>query len=280
MEKKYYDNEIHKEIKDKDNKDITYFYIEIDKNFDIYVYYYDVDLVSRPIENYNINNMSQYELLHSKSKVCKGLPYYFKSNMSHSDYYDTLIHGNQNNSYVNFSIITNVSGVTKTVPVTKQSLRVRDVKKFWLTKFKAVSFGSYEIPANKILGFNTNDINQIDSELSSNGCDSNDSSDSNTSNDTVSNSSTTSNITTNNHNVYDFFENRKKKYSNLFIGTTNTNVNNISLSGPSSSTSSININSISSNNDVSNNDYDTDNSHNIEVIPRKNKKVCKKKTLL
>ena len=106
--KKYYDNEIYKEIKDKDNKDITYFYIEIDKNFDIYVYYYDVNLVSRPIENYNIN-----KLLHSKSKVCKGLPYYFKSNMSHSDYYDTLIHGNQNNSYVNFSIITNVSGVTK-----------------------------------------------------------------------------------------------------------------------------------------------------------------------
>merc|ERR1712082_136010 len=147
-------------------------------------------------------------------------PYYLKSNMSHSDYFDALVDGNQNNSHVNFSIITNVRGVTKTVPVIKQSLRVRDVKKFWLTKFKGVSFGSYEIPANKRLGFNTNDINQIDSELSSNGCDSNDSSDSNSSNDTVSNT-TTSNTTANNHNVYDFFENRKKKYSNLFITTTN-----------------------------------------------------------
>merc|ERR1712082_388049 len=190
-------------------------------------------------------------------------PYYLKSNMSHSDYFDALVDGNQNNSHVNFSIITNVRGVTKTVSVIKQSLRVRDVKKFWLTKFKGVSFGPYEIPANKRLGFNTNAINQIDSELSSNGCDSNDSSDSSDSsgssssnNDTVSNTTTTSNTTTNNHNVYDFFENRKKKYSNLFIATTNSNVNNISLSGPSTSTSSININSISSSNDVSNNDYD------------------------
>ena len=34
--KKYYDNEIYKKIVGKNNKDITYFYIEIDKNFDIY----------------------------------------------------------------------------------------------------------------------------------------------------------------------------------------------------------------------------------------------------
>merc|ERR1712082_83768 len=184
-------------------------------------------------------------------------PYYLKSNMSHSDYFDALVDGNQNNSHVNFSIITNVRGVTKTVSVIKQSLRVRDVKKFWLTKFKGVSFGSYEIPVNKRLGFNTNAINQIDSELSSNGCDSNDSSDSSdSSGSSSSNNDTVSNTTTSNHNVYDFFENRKKKYSNLFIATTNSNVNNISLSGPSTSTSSININSISSSNDVSNNDYD------------------------
>ena len=36
--KKYYDNEIYNKIKGKDNKDITYFYIEMDKNFDIYIY--------------------------------------------------------------------------------------------------------------------------------------------------------------------------------------------------------------------------------------------------
>ena len=101
------------------------------------------------------------------------------------------------------------------------------MKKFWLTKFKAVSFGSYEIPVNKRLGFNINDINQIDSESSSDDCDSDDSyntNSSNTSNETVSNT------TTSNHNVYDLFQNRKKKYSNLFITSSNINVNNISLS--------------------------------------------------
>ena len=127
--KKYFDNKIYQNICERDNLNTFYFYIELSKNFDIYIYDYDVTIESRPLQNFDITKLSQFELLNMKSKCAKGVPEYLKHDMSHNQYYETLVLNNQNENKIKFDIIRNDRGVTKTMTVDKQSLRVRDVKK-------------------------------------------------------------------------------------------------------------------------------------------------------
>ena len=234
--KKYYDNDIYKTIQNKGYKNATFFYIEIDKEFDIYMYPYYVNTEHRPVQNFNIDKMSQYELLNSKSKIAKGLPEYLKSSMTHNDYYEALIGGNQNDSRVNFNIITNEKGVTKTIPITKVSLRLRDIKKFWLTEFEAVSFGSYKIPFIKRKNFDNLDYSESESSDTSGTSDDDDDDINDNSNNSISDTCSDNENNTNN-DILELFRNRNLKYDHLFSVNTNDGVN-ISNSSSSSSNSS------------------------------------------
>ena len=92
------------------------------------MYKYELDLLTRPINN----TYSYWELLYQKSKTAAGIPFHLRNKMTHKDYYDTLISRNQNNSKIEYNIITNDKGCVKMTPIKRDGLVLKDVKRYWV----------------------------------------------------------------------------------------------------------------------------------------------------
>ena len=118
--KSFYSNDVFNKMKHVTDFKIGdyYYYFEIDKNFDLYIYKYDVNSEYRPIPIKNL--MSDAELLLAKSKTCAGIPHYKSGKITHSDYLDVIQHNRKYLNKIKYQVIKNSNGVTKTVTTKKR----------------------------------------------------------------------------------------------------------------------------------------------------------------
>ena len=215
-EKIYYDNVIYKNIKDKSSKDdFDYYYMEICKKFNIYLYRYEIDLELRPKSNI----YSYWDLLYQKSKTAAGIPFHLRNKMSHKDYYDTLISKNQNNSKIEYNIIKNDKGCIKMLPVKKVGLHLKDVKRYWIKDTLSYAFFSNKIIEKNRNQFEKNRYSDSDIESDHSNCENNDDDNQNSSNMNLANT---------NAFQISLFKKRIDKYSDLFCKKTNEHSSSLS----------------------------------------------------
>ena len=147
--KSFYNNKTYNEIKQGSsyNTVMKYFHIEMDKNFDLYIYVYYVNSEYRPVPIKEL--MSDMELISSKSKTCAGIPYHKSGHITHLDYLHVL---QQNKEYLNkvsFFTIKREKGVTKTIRIQKKALHHFDVKRWHKNTETSYSYGNCLIPKNQ-----------------------------------------------------------------------------------------------------------------------------------
>ena len=213
-EKIYYDNEIYTNIINNSNIDsFNYYYVEICKKFNIFLYEYKLDLVTRPINN----TYSYWELLFQKTKTAAGVPFHLRNKMSHKDYNDTLISRNQNNSKIKYNIIKNDKGCVKMTLVTKDGLFLKDVKRYWVNDTTSYAFFSDKLGCDK-LRFEQNIYSDSDIDSNHSNCENNDNDDQTGYNDRVN---------CDEKIKISLFEKRIKKYNYLFCKKTNNHPTNI-----------------------------------------------------
>ena len=240
----FYDDNIFVDIKEKCNKVTKFIYfLEIDGNFDIYIYKYDNNFTVRPYRDKTI--MSDAELLSLKSKTCKGIPYHLSSKMNHDHYLKALDQPVDNIDTIKYKMIKINGYQPQTITAKKIGLRNFDPKRFHFNSNMSLSHGNSKIPPENRLGFLMSDsesdsLSDIDSEddvdIEINV------------NDTTSDDNSDNEIENNNNNKYTekinpFYLRRAKQYSNLFKNKDVNYVDNVNINQCINSTEDDDVNS-------------------------------------
>ena len=196
-------------IRENSNKRDNVFFIDMDSNFNIFIYKYFSELISRPMPDKIMR--SDAELMAMKSKTCSGIPAFKFATITEMDYKNALKQRREEIKRITYNIMVNVNGTYKTINTEKICLRNHCVKRFFKNENTSFSFGHRKIPENKRNNFRFEIKEEIDCDppLTSNS----ESSDSSTSSDSEENT-IDENLTR--FNSYDIFSIRRKKHETIF----------------------------------------------------------------